>query len=439
MIIMAEIIELIQYELDHITIEEVFSQFSDKSIDKLMTDITNITGNNTIELFNKLNTRLPFNIAMKDTAGRLFTKELNTIPQEGKTKYYNYVIGCVPSSPNTLIFRLAPLKKRDVLEYFSEIRSCQLEWLAGIKHLKLAHGLTILFSGVMIINHTDIIITPSSGQWAINMYLLLHPDTTMNTELQNGFVKKKEDAVQFLITLNDENNKLVSALNATNIAVTSYVVHKLINRSVSNPLSIAGGSGVSYKTIKSSFPSLKINPKCFYEYYELYKNPSKRVNTDISSVCKDDVVHLKGEEESMKRDVVQLIKSHNLPPIIELLLQFGNKKDIEIFLREKNMLEPQFQTQLNVDRFVEKNRSALKSELQNYSNTLKGTDRYKYNDLYQTFENLALEPGGIKQVQEKLCMIGKNPKIKADQKQVKRTMNETRPQSQTVKKQRNSG
>ena len=53
MIIMAEIIELIQYELDHITIEEVFSQFSDKSIDKLMTDITNITGNNTIELFNK--------------------------------------------------------------------------------------------------------------------------------------------------------------------------------------------------------------------------------------------------------------------------------------------------------------------------------------------------------------------------------------------------
>ena len=88
---------------------------------------------------------------------------------------------------------------------------------------------------------------------------------------------------------------------------------------------------------------------------------------------------------------------------------------------------------------TEKNRSALKSELQNYSNTLKGTDRYKYNDLYQTFENLALEPGGIKQVQEKLCMIGKNPKIKADQKQVKRPMNETQPLSQTVKKQRNRG
>ena len=88
-------------------------------------------------------------------------------------------------------------------------------------------------------------------------------------------------------------------------------------------------------------------------------------------------------------------------------------------------------------RFTAKERNILKTSFNNFANELKITNRDEYNKLYKTFEELTLEEGGLKKLQEKLCMISNkyNENISLPKQ-------ETQPKStfvQTTKKQRNRG
>ena len=257
-----------EYEIANFSFQEAFENFDyDKDMkDKLLADIISlIKCEKATDIYNSIKNRLPFNIAEakfnKDKCDKNRTTEsFNKDSLENGIIYYNYIIGYSPDK-NKIYLRIGSLPNTKIVDYYKENHTCQLEWEAGIKHAILCKNLTILFSGVLIFDlaNKNLTVTPSSGQWAINMYLLSNPI----------IIKPKIEEVYAYIQ-NPINKENIKKLNSLNILCTCYVLNK-------------------QKENEEKLGDINIDGKCFIEYF------TKEYN-EIISECKDDIPIFKSEK-----------------------------------------------------------------------------------------------------------------------------------------------
>ena len=393
---------ILSYEIPNgvIDFEEAFrdfefpSNFDRNKEESLKNDlIQQIVGNNTNDMYDRIKNRIQsFNLAEKiqcevSTARIQRTEKTRESEEIEAPIYYNYIIGKVA---NKLYLRVGMLSNKDIKKYFSERSQSQMEWSAGLKHLILCRGIKILFSGVLIynVNENKILITPSSGQWAEIMYLLINSDRTKN-EATNGLTQAKNtDVKQFYRELNNssELKQKIAELNCLNIVATFYALKTKQDKMQT------GGVIQEHELVSIPIdPDITFDTKCFGEYYD--SAPSKE--------CNEDGPFLKSSDTKLVDDIIRIIKNNSdyNGPIIEILIKIGSKDGIKDYLKD-------FSTNQDLLNEIE----AIKTWNQKRDEPLLlrkiNEPRYEVNTKI-TFEDILRMEGGIKKAQTYFVAINK--------------------------------
>jgi hypothetical protein len=374
--------------LDIFTFPENFDENKKKD---LLNSLKEIVGIDTDELYDKIKDRIDrFNLAEKISCKVSTTKISNKETDESPI-YYNYIIGKIG---NELYLRVGMLSNDDIKQYFREKNQTQMEWTAGLKHLILCRGIKILFSGVLILENNRILITPSSGSWANNMYLLTHPTYTFNKP-ETSELKKitNENITDFYVNLkNSELKNKIAELNCLNIVATFYALKQ---KQPSRMSGISGGNPQIHEIIKSPInPEIIFDTSCFEEYYD---------QNDIREECKEDIPYLKSRDKELREAIINELKKNEdyKGPIIELLIKNGSKDGIKKYIRDLEDSEEKTKILKEIDNIKIWNQATHETIL---------LDRIQeYNINKETFEELLQKEGigNIKKAQMYFAAINK--------------------------------
>jgi len=185
-------------------------------------------------------------------------------PQDApsETQYYNFVLGSLTDAPDKYIMRFGHFGSttfESMLDYYVQKAIVEMkppptateESCHGIKHLQIAAGMNfLLFSGVMIIDHTQksVIFTPMSGTFAdyLRDMIIVHPkfaehftpnfkkDIKKKTlaDLLDAFTvscKSMEEGKDPKTCDNDYNDmqSLIRTYNVLNMMCSTYAFKKL--------------------------------------------------------------------------------------------------------------------------------------------------------------------------------------------------------------------
>lgn len=365
-----------EYELEDFNFKDVFDnlEYDDDIKTTLLKEIIDtINCTKMSDIYNKLNGRLPFNIAEakfnKDKCDRNRTTELfNKDNLQTGIIYYNYIIG-YSSDTKKLYLRIGSLPDTKIIDYYKENNTCQLEWEAGIKHAILCKGLMIIFSGVLIfdLDNKNIVVTPSSGQWAINMYLLLNPSISLKS--------KSSEIDIFLQDSKNKNN--IKNLNSLNILSTCYILNNENMR-------------------ENSLSNIKIDNKCFIEYFT-------KEYSDIIDECKDDIPIFKSQK--LLLDIID--------PIL------GEKYGAEYNISKVKDVIQRFPKKIQEEYVVSKFYSTFDTELD------------KDNI---TFRDILYSKGGIKNIQSYISAFNRIIKENKEKTQKSRKASQIEEKTVTKKK-----
>jgi hypothetical protein len=336
--------------------------------------------NNRYEIRNRANCKLPRISKIKEKSSA--SASLSASLSASKNQYFNYIIGINPIS-RQLYLRAGVLDDKSIIEFFSTNNAInQIETYFGIKHLNLCSSdLVILFSGILIVDkNKKVIITPSSGSWANNMYLLIHPNKTFQDESES---KKKINYTEVDTFLRSGNNlEDLKNLNCLNIIATSYA-------------------------LKNSDSSVKIDYEntCFTDYF------AKR-RSNARQKCIEDIPFLKSKSKKLKDKVLQELKKIIKPvefklSIFDLLVNKAALSRTELLkhLAVENIKDdnPIIIEIKNNDKFKLLNNDSKRAEL--------SREILKINNIKDfTFESLLTDDkyeGSIKKAQTYFSLINK--------------------------------
>ena len=285
--------------------------------------------------------------------------KLPTTPPTAGFECYNYVIGRSKISKHLnhirIFMRLGKFDDNSFFDlvscYVNKITStAQQESLCGIKHIQMAStDMEILFSGVIIIETENIIITPMSGTFIDNVLTTLGENPILKKECIDCLLNKKQPdnlgkLMMGTLTNNDckavgdkrpSSEKICKPLansielyNFLNIICTEYALLNLFDASSASlmfePYTFDGKHNGTNCLFRSEFAGVPdwvkthINNPCLTPYIK------KKINADTKTDerCTQDIpqiMKINGREAIAKALIKESIKTKKVPVVKELI------------------------------------------------------------------------------------------------------------------------